>query len=239
MKKIIIGSLTLFMLVLLTGCEKKYSITKEEAKESDTYKGIVYLDPTDLTKQCNASNSVSTTETKEGCMRWYIYDDSRDTYKMILDHNTTAKVVWNSLNTNENMEEVKTALLNDTNNWDEKLNVSLISAEEVAKIVNNKSFDNSNHHTWFYFDSEDQEQSASTLNKSKYAWLFDNTYSCESNGCNISDFSTYGYWTSSKIVGYESSVWTVFYYGNLYYDDANINNYGIRPVIEVSKNLFN
>ena len=58
--------------------------TKVDPTSTDTHKGIVYLDPTNLSNTCNASNSVSTTETKTGCTKWYIYDDEGDTYKMIL-----------------------------------------------------------------------------------------------------------------------------------------------------------
>ena len=82
------------------------------ASKTDTYKGIIYLDPTDLSKTCNASNSVSATGTKEGCMKWYIFDDSGNNYTMILDHNTTAKVEWNSEDSNSEMNEIQVELDN-------------------------------------------------------------------------------------------------------------------------------
>ena len=52
--------------------EKNVGYTIEVADSSKTYKAIVYLDPTNLTATCNASNSVvGATGTKEGCMKWY------------------------------------------------------------------------------------------------------------------------------------------------------------------------
>ena len=41
---------------------------------------IVYLDPTDLSKKCNANNIDSTTGIKEGCMKWYAYKDEDGKY---------------------------------------------------------------------------------------------------------------------------------------------------------------
>ena len=66
----------------------------EPSSSTKTYKGIVYLNPTNLSASCKENSAVSTTGTKSGCMKWYIYDDSEDTYKMLLDHNTTATVLW-------------------------------------------------------------------------------------------------------------------------------------------------
>ena len=43
--------------------------TIQNAKSDDTYKGIVYLDPTDLNNFCNEKNSKNITGTKEGCMK--------------------------------------------------------------------------------------------------------------------------------------------------------------------------
>ena len=79
--------------------------TKEEATSNDTHRGIIYLDSTDLTKVCNAENSVSTTETKTGCMKWYVFNDEEDSYTMILDHNTTARIKWNDDNKNVSYEQ--------------------------------------------------------------------------------------------------------------------------------------
>ena len=49
--------------------EKSGPVKRNPVTGGETYKGIVYLDPTNLEKTCNESNSVSTTETKTGCMK--------------------------------------------------------------------------------------------------------------------------------------------------------------------------
>ncbi len=81
------------------------------------------------------------------------------------------------------MKEVATALSNDTANWDSSLNARLITANEVAKITGNTTFDASKEgQSWFYLDSNNQTQTAKTQGASKYAWLFDYTSGCTSYG---------------------------------------------------------
>ncbi len=64
--------------------------------ENETYITEVYLDPTNLETECTEEKAKgnSTTGTKEGCMRWFVYDDEGENYTMILDHNTTNYVAW-------------------------------------------------------------------------------------------------------------------------------------------------
>ena len=219
-------------------------VTKVDPTSTDTHKGIVYLDPTDLSKTCNESNSVSETGTKIGCMKWYIYSEDDSNYTMILDHNTTAEVVYNSTGKKTEMKEAKTALESDTSTWDKSLNARLITANEVAKITGNTSFyeKTAGPDTYFYFDNNGPSQVANSTNKSKYAWLYDHTNGCEQYGCNIensgtSSTTTYGYWTSVPVAGRNNYVWYVCRYGNLYRLDAK-SFWGIRPVITVPKNVI-
>ena len=86
--------------------------TKEEASETDTHKGIIYLDPTNLSNICNKEKAESNlnengtpTEVKTGCMKWYIYSEDDSSYTMILDHNTTARIKWNDDNKNVAYEQ--------------------------------------------------------------------------------------------------------------------------------------
>ncbi len=78
--------------------------TKVAATQSDTHKGIIYLDPTDLSNACTAALAAANLNDEEtptptgvtsGCMKFYIFDDSGDNYKMILDHNTSGNVSFN------------------------------------------------------------------------------------------------------------------------------------------------
>ena len=210
--------------------------TKVEPTSTDTHKGIVYLDPTGLSKKCNESNSKSETGKKTGCMKWYIYAEDNNSYTMILDHNTTAKVAYNSTNSNSEMKEVKTALESDTSTWDKSLKARLITANEVAKITENTGFDASTENQdWFYLDSNNQTQIASSTNKSKYAWLFDYTNECTNYGCNKPDSSNWGYWTSTSYKDNSTYAWHVYRVGSLYNYYVFDNAIGVRPVITISK----
>ncbi len=86
---------------------------------------IVYLDPTDLTKECNEKNSVSTAGTNTGCMKWYAYKDEDGKYIMIADHNITGTVAWTSESNNYNgptelLEALREATT-ETATWSDKL----------------------------------------------------------------------------------------------------------------------
>ena len=78
--------------------------TKVAATQSDTHKGIIYLDPTDLSNACTAAMAAANLNNEDvptptgvtsGCMKFYIFDDIGDNYKMILDHNTSGNVSFN------------------------------------------------------------------------------------------------------------------------------------------------
>jgi prepilin-type N-terminal cleavage/methylation domain-containing protein len=126
--------------------------TKVLANQNDTYKAIVYLDPTNLTNYCDSKNVTSTTGTKSGCMKWYVYEEDSKNYTMILDHNTTATYAWLSKEdyiaaggTEENWESsryddsskgpitITKKLKEDTSSW--VIPARLISADEIAHIV--------------------------------------------------------------------------------------------------------
>lgn len=126
--------------------------TKVLANQNDTYKAIVYLDPTNLTNYCDSKNVTSTTGTKSGCMKWYVYEEDSKNYTMILDHNTTATYAWLSKEdyiaaggTEENWKNsyaddsskgpisITKKLKEDTSSW--VVPARLISADEIAHIV--------------------------------------------------------------------------------------------------------
>ena len=200
----------------------------------------IYYNPVTNTK-CESGEAVSTTGTKTGCMKWYTFNDegaNSSTVNMILDHNTTATGAYNSTNVNAEPKEVATALTNDTQSWNSSLNARLITANEVAKITGNINFDASKTgQKWFYLDSNNQTQTATTQGASKYAWLFDYTDSCTSYGCNVAYSSNWGYWTNTPVAGSDSNVWFVDRCGDLRNGYAAANA-GVRPVITISKNII-
>ena len=238
----------------------KSGATKENASATDTHKGIVYLDPTNLETVCNSETVTENyttngiTENKTGCMKWYIYAETDTEYKMILDHNTTARVQWNtegstgknvayeSSNIYPVVQELKT-----TSGW--VVDPRIISAEEINTITGKTGWTSTSK--WYYFDSKTQTKTATSKGASQYGWLYDYTFSCESYGCNIKDNNSYtglgtagngntwGYWTSTVYgnAGSGSNVRIVYSYGNLNRTSAYGADFGVRPVITISKSL--
>ena len=84
------------------GDYKDRVVLKEDFEKNEItggYEGvlaIVYLDPTDLTKECNKDNLEAITEggPNTGCMKWYAYKDEDGKYTMIADHNITGTLKW-------------------------------------------------------------------------------------------------------------------------------------------------
>ena len=118
----------------------------------------------------------------------------------------------------------------------------LISAEEVAEITGaNIEIDwTLQNGDWFFLDGTGKNwhtKVASSSKKSKYAWLFDNTYDCTKSGCNVEqNVVNQGYWTSSPDASDSANAWNVNNDGFL--DDYQVyasRTYGVRPVITVNK----
>ena len=207
----------------------------------------VYYNPT-TGEKCEESGSVSTTGQKSGCMKWYIFNDREGVslVNLILDHNTTARVAWNSSGSNETgMKEVKEKLENDTINW--KVPARLITANEIAKITNHPTFDsNQKGQTWFCLATNKKDlTSPPYCNKEtniSMNWLFDYTYCKEGSndwGCSHSSTLTYGYWTSTPYTGSSRYAWYVNRRGDLDNITVSTAYRGVRPVITVSKSKLN
>ena len=220
-----------------------YYITKDEVKKVSTTKKIengteIYYNP-ETGKECKSSESKSTTGTKSGCMKWYVFNDKEGnaTVNVILDHNTTANVAYNSTGNNSEMKEVKIKLENDTKDW--KNTARLITANEVAKITKHPTFDASKENQdWFCLDtnkSDNTSYCAKAQGTSEYAWLFDYTNGCTNSGCNTLDLSTWGYWTSTSYKDNLTYVWRVNGSGLLSGDIVTNAGFGVRPVITISK----
>lgn len=168
-------------------------------------------------------------------MKFYAYAETNSTYDLILDHNTTAKVAWGS--STAEMNHAQAALDADTTNWIETARI--ISANEIARITGHDTFDSAttSYGAKFYFETNTRT-APSTYTKA-YAWLYDYTSGCASTGCNISDSSTNGYWTSSVAYGADGYIWTVIKLGDLDVVGPQYGSYyGIRPVITISKNIL-
>ncbi len=190
-------------------------------------KKIVYLDPTNLNKGCNASNVNSATGTKTGCMKWYAYAETDSTYTMILDHNTTAGWPWVSKvdyiaaggtemdwgtdgNNNKGPLSLKKRLENDTIEWDSNLTPRLLNQLEISNIVEQQP--------------------------SQYGWLFDRTGgSCQSAGCLNNSTSGGAYWLGTSSSSNSIYAKLMFDIGVIGDHIVSHGNVGLRPVITVEK----
>ncbi len=249
-----------------------FTATKTSTKDQVTViDGIVYANGTAVYfnpvtgLKCDAASAVSTTGTKTGCMKWYAFNDdgaSSETINLILDHNTTALVAWNSTRINTNgPTNILTQLASDTSSWSgvptrtdsyslnngranytidySTYKARLITGAEIARISGNTDFNEQSYNLlgWFYLDSNNKTQVATTTGASKYAWLYDYTTDCTSNGCNIADNSTLGYWTATVPSNDSNRGCVVYKMGTFDSVDGvgNADYVGLRPVITVNK----
>lgn len=192
----------------------------------------IYYNPV-TNKVCEDYNeSNSATGVNSGCMKWYIYADSdKNRFNMILDHNTSGNVAWNSSGVNTNgTGEVQERLEFDTAGWNKNLNARLITADEIAHITgadvalswsSNQPLNSSapvigSYVSWFYLDGSNgsdatwHTQISKTQGSNKFYWLFDNISGCASYGCKKEDNNLYSHGTidssnTSVIGGYWTS----------------------------------
>ena len=251
------------------------TIVGEEVKMAKTYTNgeVIYFNVTTGEKCSNYTETQSNTGTKSGCMKFYAFnDDGKDTVNLILDHNTTPTVYWNSSWINASgPSEVLTQLNDDTKFWvgtetpanytmDQSTQSSgakytinystykarLITANEIAQITGNTSWDEKNYRTsgYYYLDSKTTTESTTCKNGNttgcKYGWLYDRSnINCIESGClNNADSSTssdmWGYWTASSSADEYNLAWIVPYDAQVSeYVVGTSNVYGVRPVIEV------
>ena len=253
----------------VNGKATEYTYGKDEDTNNKTYTNgeVVYFN-VDTGEKCdNYTEIQSNTGVKSGCMKFYAFnDDEGNTLNLILDHNTTASVAWNSSGSNESgPNEVLTQLKTDTDSWkgtetpsnytmDQSAQTSkakytidystykarLITAQEIAQITGNTTWNETiaSYNDWYYFDTKSQTGSTTGFN---YGWLYDRTStSCTDNGClHNSDQTTNGYWSASSIADGTRIAWYVRYGGRVYTSYVGYSDiFGVRPVITISKSLI-
>lgn len=228
---------------------------------------IVYFNVTTGTKCTNYTEAQSNSGVNSGCMKWYVFnDDGSETINLILDHNTTEEVVWNSSGrTTSGPSEILTLLKYDTSAWQGTLTPTnysikqsnksytidytgykarLITMGEIAKITGNTSWNENTSSTIFYFDSNEQTESktcnSENISGCKYGWLYDRTANvCKRFGClNNSDVEDSAYWTASSDPSSTMDAWIVDVDGSFAGGAVNEEFAGIRPVITIDRNLI-
>ena len=202
---------------------------------------IVYFNPV-TNSTCNESESVSTLGTKDGCMKWHAFlDDGSKNINLLLDHNTTGIVQWNSNLSGTTPDTVNAQLQLDIANWNSsvKNTARLITANEVYQIVKPTNIWNINDkNSWFNLHLRNQDRYSGEIGSNTYAWLINNTVDCYTYGCSLEQSGTYGYWTSNYAS--DNEAWAILHDGFLgTYDKVNSSYlYGVRPVITVNKELL-
>ena len=230
---------------------------------------VVYFNVT-TGEKCSSSDYTETqsnTGVKEGCLKFYAFnDDGGNIVSLLLDHNTSNLIAWDSTKTIvDGPKDVLTRLKKDTESWQGTITPSnytmdqsaqyskanytidyssykarLITANEIAKITGNLSFDERNAYRMFYFDTNTTTASTTCTSGNttgcKYGWLYDRTRTnCTTYGClNNSDSVSGNYWTASSYSGSSPNAWLVNEQGQLISNNVHqYFSYGVRPVIEV------
>lgn len=208
----------------------------------------IYFNPQTGVK-CTSAEAVSTTGTKTGCMKWYIfnYTEGDTSFNMILDHNTTAAIPWNSSGAvTAGPTNIKSQLWLDTDSWagvptrNDSYNLNngtvnytinysghkarLITSNELAKAVGNTTYN---------------EKTDSSISFQGFGWIFDRTAAtCKDYGClNNSESANDSYYTATTSAASTSSVNYVWFYGEQMQSGAPTGNGGLRPVITIPKSL--
>lgn len=180
-------------------------------------------------KAANDTTLIDKLSTQNSCLKFYIYnDDGGDSVNLLLDHNTTFSVAWNSSESNATgPKELLTQLKTDTDAWVgtkvptnytmessiskytidySKYKARLITAEEITQITGNTTFDVlTTEDGFYYFDTNSTTESDTckyngNISGCKYGWLYDRIYTdCTKAGClNNSDVEKSIYWTASS-----------------------------------------
>ena len=101
---------------------------------------VVYFNVDTGEKCSNYTETQSNTGTKSGCMKFYAFnDDGKDTLNLILDHNTTATVAWNSSASNTSgPKELLNQLKADTLSWKGTITPSNYTMDQTGQKSNAK-----------------------------------------------------------------------------------------------------
>jgi len=208
-------------------------------------------DGTDYSNSYTGYNGITKTNSslpQNSCLKFYKYSEDTTTQTMILDHNTTAKVAWNSSGSNTSgpstaSSELLGKLKTDTKGWNGTITPSnytwdsytinysgykarIITIEEISCIIGDNCEIISTH-----------------TGIEATPWLYDRTSTdCTQYGClNNSDAKIYGYWISSSIAFNSKYAWYVRYNGlvsssSVYdYFVSDCSHCGVRPVITIAK----
>lgn len=161
----------------------------------------------------------------DGIMRtFYVLEVKDKRISLIMNKNIGSLVAWSSDDQNHKNDlsrqalTVKDELEKNTSKWTNVIAVSLPSAQQIANAGGDTEWTDTVY-----------------TGKRMPPWLYDYTYGCIYDGCNIDDNSNYGYWTSTATSDYPDLAWYMTSLSYLYRSLVNDGSrYGVRPVITVS-----
>ena len=188
---------------------KKYVASEKGSTTPDTPTAktytngeVVYFNVTTGTKCSDYTGTQSNTGVKEGCMKFYAFnDDGGDTVNLILDHNTTAKVAWNNTYTNdsgskisaEGPKEVLDQLKTDTASWQGTITPSNYTMDQTGQTSNaNYTIDYSSYKARLITANEIVQITGNTSWDEKTAsnyYYFDSKTTSTSTTCKSGDTS--------------------------------------------------
>ena len=131
------------------------------------------------------------------------------------------------------MNKKTNKLKDDTKEWQQETSPRLITANEVATIVGQTTWNYKTSTGGYWFKGNSNKIDAGT---GPYAWLYSYLKNCEEYGCNKQDYgASWGYWTSDRQAGSSFYAWRVGRDSTLGNSGVNNTGYGVRPVITLSK----
>lgn len=227
--------------VIVTTNENSYGYEfNDECYSYTNGMAIYYNARTNKTCTSDKLNSTDTGTGELGCYRWFVigYDSQAKTVNLLLDHNTTSDISYNSDNVNTVAKQAAEALTSDVSSWYSTVRSTarLITAEEIAKITGNTTF--ATNPTAYYFQTNSSTEPNPYTDL--YGWLNSNINGCAKCLYYDMDISyTYGYWTSTAVKGSTTDLWTVSADNSLVSYSANSGyKTGIRPVITVPMSII-
>lgn len=201
----------------------------------------VYFDPTGAVMDCKIGKEWTPSNTGTTCYKWNVVKDNGNNIEMLLDHNTTGWVMWNSSGNSANgPKEVYDQLKSDTTSWSRVetfksrdnvtinngvggtytvdyngMKARIMGAQEIADIGNDTVWSAARYTGTEYIN---------------YPWLYQNLSAANS------PLQPVGYWTDSIYYQRLDYGWYVGYPGGLYiYSITQNAGYGVRPVVRVLK----
>lgn len=217
-------------------CAEYYNnkVTYKEKCTYETYENgkEIYFNP-EKNELCSISDVNTELDAKSGCLKWHIFNDKEENsyVDMILDHDTTISIPFNS-EVSIKMNEVKTQLEEDTDNWYTYLGARLITAKEITEIT---KYDYQLLNGHYYLGTNSKEIVTYSPGTNPYKWLFNNTGGCLSYGCDVEREGENGYWTSEYIDDIAPLIWHIRGDGSLNSNNASTSLKGVRPVIRLNK----